>query len=312
MIKNGKKNFPGMAIIPPLMIPKEGWKKVEAIMGAALYPGEVLELPSKKTIHAPKKIIPTPKGVEYSELDLLRLEEERLPTRRALVWELRKIFQKIPKGSQTLCLTSGYSPELWGATREQKRNTFCIDLRTKTLQVARIFHPQAYFACGPRTSLPFKDGSFNYVLALNTFGPLLKEIFKPVIEEIHRVLKPRGVVLELNDFPPSSKWYGKGYKSIKRALEEGRVPPAAYERLFNNYYDRLTREFKDVGFSIRERKRYETKKLFPLTSFHRKHPPDNVFVRELHYQRSWEDEPLKDKVLEWIVLRGFRAVKRRL
>lgn len=78
------------------------------------------------------------------------------------------------------------------------------------------------FAVVDYTNLPYANGTFDYVVVSNLLGHLPG--LKPILKEIHRILKPGGSLLIVNE--PVKGWFDKGRHAPKYTLKD-------YAKTFN-------------------------------------------------------------------------------
>lgn len=86
-----------------------------------------------------------------------------------------------------------------------------LDLSPAMLAVARgKLRPRTPLHRGDAARLPYADGRFDLVIAMLTLHEMPRAIRSAVMDEIRRVLKPRGRLL-LTDFHPGPLRFPKGY-----------------------------------------------------------------------------------------------------
>jgi ubiquinone/menaquinone biosynthesis methyltransferase len=99
------------------------------------------------------------------------------------------------EGTRALDLACGTGDIAFGLADRGARATG-LDITFRMLQLARAKPGHAAFAAGDMTSLPFAEQSFDLV----TTGYGIRNVprIEPAIAEIHRVLRPGGVLLSLD------------------------------------------------------------------------------------------------------------------
>jgi demethylmenaquinone methyltransferase/2-methoxy-6-polyprenyl-1,4-benzoquinol methylase len=98
-------------------------------------------------------------------------------------------------GTRALDLACGTGDITFGLADRGARTTG-LDITLRMLQLARAKSTRAAFLAGDMTSLPFPDRSFDLV----TTGYGIRNVprIEPAIAEIHRVLRPGGLLLSLD------------------------------------------------------------------------------------------------------------------
>ena len=98
-------------------------------------------------------------------------------------------------GTRALDLACGTGDIAFGLAKRGARSTG-LDITVRMLQLARAKPGRASFLAGDMTSLPFADQSFDLV----TTGYGIRNVprIEPAIVEIHRVLRPGGLLLSLD------------------------------------------------------------------------------------------------------------------
>ena len=98
-------------------------------------------------------------------------------------------------GTRALDLACGTGDIAFGLAKRGARATG-LDITVRMLQLARAKPGRASFLAGDMTSLPFADQSFDLV----TTGYGIRNVprIEPAIVEIHRVLRPGGLLLSLD------------------------------------------------------------------------------------------------------------------
>ncbi len=85
-----------------------------------------------------------------------------------------------------------------------------IDASERQIAHARLTHPQCKFICSSMLSLPFPDGSFDVVYAINSLHHLDSPAAqKTALGELRRVTKTGGIIIvhEMNTRNPLIRWY---------------------------------------------------------------------------------------------------------
>jgi SAM-dependent methyltransferase len=103
-------------------------------------------------------------------------------------WGRAARILQLPPGSRVLDLGCAFG---FGTRMLTKRyQAFGHDLSSSYIEKARRSTPSATFTHGPADTVPYPDGSFDGVLLLDVLEHVPDE--KAVVDEIRRVLRPRG------------------------------------------------------------------------------------------------------------------------
>ena len=94
---------------------------------------------------------------------------------------------------------NGYGSQYLG-----KRDYYGIDYYEPCIQEGRRIFPEAHFLCSTLPELPFEDESFDNVLCLEVIEHLKEKEVLRLLDEIHRILKPSGIL-----FISSPNFYNK-------------------------------------------------------------------------------------------------------
>jgi ubiquinone/menaquinone biosynthesis C-methylase UbiE len=105
------------------------------------------------------------------------------------------------------------------------------------------------------SKLPFKDDSFEYIVAMSVLSLLGSEkAIKSLLKEFKRVLKPNGkIIIDINDQNSEfSNGFQEIYPNTFKVIQKGKKPFNAYclknasdfKKLIKNYF-----KIDDVGFS---------------------------------------------------------------
>ncbi|WP_457559501.1 class I SAM-dependent methyltransferase [Candidatus Harpocratesius sp.] len=112
-----------------------------------------------------------------------------------------EVFSKyLPKDARILDFGCGYGRTLFSLYNEGYQNTVGIDISEKMIARGKSIHPYLNLNHLITEEIPFKDESFDAVLALALFTCIpFKKQQQITMSEIWRVLKPGGY-LYMNDF----------------------------------------------------------------------------------------------------------------
>jgi demethylmenaquinone methyltransferase / 2-methoxy-6-polyprenyl-1,4-benzoquinol methylase len=121
---------------------------------------------------------------------------KRLAVRRAM----------LPAGARVLDLACG-TGDFAKLVAEQSPGTSAVatDLTETMLRLSKL----RQVVCADAASLPFADGCFDAVFV--GYGLRNFPLLRATIEEVHRVLRPGGVLVSLDFFLPSRRWLRRIY-----------------------------------------------------------------------------------------------------
>ncbi|GAB3072141.1 demethylmenaquinone methyltransferase [Salinicoccus sesuvii] len=130
------------------------------------------------------------------------------------MWRKRTMKEMFVKDGQSVldvcCGTGDWTIQL--SEKAPTAEVIGIDFSEKMLEVAEektTTHDNIELLQGNAMSLPFDDGSFDYV----TIGFGLRNLpdYNKAIEEFYRVLKPGGTLVVLETSVPENKFVGQGF-----------------------------------------------------------------------------------------------------
>lgn len=112
-----------------------------------------------------------------------------------------------------------------------RRNYIGVDLSRGYIRYAATQSPMPFAVMDGR-NLALRDASFDAVLIVGVIHHLDDEATRTTLAELHRVLKPDGVMLVLEDIPPPSPWNVLGH--VMHWLDRGDSirSDLDYQRLF--------------------------------------------------------------------------------
>ena len=105
-------------------------------------------------------------------------------------WFLDEVLQRLPAGAAVLELGCGSGTA--AAALADGRSYTGVDLSAAQLAMAQERHPDLTFLRGDLTSIWFRDGAFDAVVAFWVFNHVPRAEQGPTFERIHRWLRPGG------------------------------------------------------------------------------------------------------------------------
>lgn len=110
-----------------------------------------------------------------------------------------------------------------------------VDISRGYVQYAAQHNPGPYGVMDGR-ALALRDESFDAILVLGVIHHLEDEAARATLSELHRVLRPNGTLLVLEDIPPPSVWNIPG--RLMHWLDRGDAirADADYQRLFSPWF----------------------------------------------------------------------------
>ena len=105
-------------------------------------------------------------------------------------WFLDEVLQRLPAGAAILELGCGSGTA--AAALADGRSYTGVDLSAAQLAMAQERHPDLTFLRGDLTSIWFRDGAFDAVVAFWVFNHVPRAEQGPTFERIHRWLRPGG------------------------------------------------------------------------------------------------------------------------
>jgi len=139
---------------------------------------------------------------EYAEYLLKKTKEdydliaEEFSQTRGFLWEELKKFKDLVKnGEKVLDLGCG-NGRLLELLQDKKIEYVGVDNSQKIIEIAKEKHPNFQFLVADALSLPFLENSFDKVFSISVFHHIPSEEFRlKFLEEIKRILKPKGVLI---------------------------------------------------------------------------------------------------------------------
>ena len=105
-------------------------------------------------------------------------------------WFLDEVLQRLPAGAAILELGCGSGTA--AAALADGRSYTGVDLSAAQLAMAQERHPDLTFLRGDLTSIWFRDGAFDAVVAFWVFNHVPRAEQGPTFQRIHRWLRPGG------------------------------------------------------------------------------------------------------------------------
>lgn len=176
--------------------------------------------------------------------------------RKALV----KLLPPCPKDIIDLCCGTGEMTNLL-KQKYTNANVIGVDFSEKMLDIARRKYPKIKFIKCDVSSLPFKDNSFD--VCMIAFGLRNVENLQTVIKECHRILKPNGVLTNIDLGKPNKffniflKPYMYGFVSLAGKIFHKDEKPYVYLAKSNETFpapSELKNIFIKNGFDFIKRK----------------------------------------------------------
>lgn len=171
---------------------------------------------------------------------------------------------KFNKNIKVLDLCTG-TGDLAGILKEKypQAKVIGIDFSEKMLEIARKKHPGIEFIQADITNLPLENESFD--LCIISFGLRNIENMERVLKEIHRVLKPGGIFINLDLGKPNKffNFFLKPYMylwiTFLGKFFHGDETPYKYLAVSNETFPsqkELVEIFRQIGFSGIKNKNY--------------------------------------------------------
>lgn len=171
---------------------------------------------------------------------------------------------KFNKNIKVLDLCTG-TGDLAGILKEKypQAKVIGIDFSEKMLEIARKKHPGIEFIQADITNLPLENESFD--LCIISFGLRNIENMERVLKEIHRVLKPGGIFINLDLGKPNKffNFFLKPYMylwiTFLGKFFHGDETPYKYLAVSNETFSsqkELVEIFRQIGFSGIKNKNY--------------------------------------------------------
>jgi len=134
----------------------------------------------------PKRVVA--EGYDRMGLEVSRWNSKRPPEVRR--WFLGEVLARLPEGTSVLEL--GCGPGTDAAALCAGRNYVGVDLSRVQLSIARQHVARAMFVVGDFTSIGFRPGSFDGVVAFYAFNHVPREELAPTFERIYSWLRRGG------------------------------------------------------------------------------------------------------------------------
>jgi SAM-dependent methyltransferase len=149
-------------------------------------------------------------------------------------WFRGEVLARLPEGSDVIEL--GCGPGTDAAELSTRRRYVGVDLSSVQLSIARQRVPQATFLQGDLTSIAFRSGSFDGVVAFYVFMHVPQESLMPTFDRIFGWLRPGGrLMLSTSTIEADDRF------------EEWLDTPMYFARFTPNLTERLIR---GAGFEI--------------------------------------------------------------
>lgn len=160
------------------------------------------------------------------------------------------VTRRMPAGSRVLDIGCSTGHVIGEIPNEYERTG--ADISTGAIGLARAARPEVRFVEASAEDLPFEDGSFDCVLALDVLSVRGVEDEAVALREIRRVLRPGGVLLVQL---PAYAWLKSGYDDFVATAR--RYTARAVQRLL-----------QDEGFVV-QHLTYRITALFPVAAARR-------------------------------------------
>lgn len=154
-------------------------------------------------------------------------------------------------GGRLLDVSCG-TGSLLAAARDRGVDAVGVDLSDEAVRLAKRVAPSAEVAVGAGESLPFRDGSFDYVTCLGSLEHFLD--MSQGLEEMKRVAKPSArfcIMVPNQDF---IGWKVIGHQgTAQQDINEHLLPLSAWRRLFEQHGLSVRRVVPDRWHAVRWR-----------------------------------------------------------
>lgn len=114
---------------------------------------------------------------------------------RHFIWDIKNLVQYLSPGDRILDLGCG-NGRLLEILKDKNIDYFGVDFSEKLVEIARRNYPGVKFQKADALNLPFPVNFFDRVFSIRTLPHIPSKEFRlRFLEEIRRVLKPRGVLI---------------------------------------------------------------------------------------------------------------------
>lgn len=178
--------------------------------------------------------------------DYAQISAEFSKTRQNLDWPEIYHFKKYFKSGQTILDLGCGNGRLLNSLQDFQLNYFGLDNSPELLNFAKVLHPELAdkFICAEMFDLPYSDNQFDVIVCLATFHHLPNlELRQKALAEMHRVLKPQGLVLMTNWCIWQKLFWQNFFNnfSLKSTWNDFFIPWKLEGQTINRYYHGFTK-----------------------------------------------------------------------
>ncbi len=152
------------------------------------------------------------------------------------------VLQELRKRSPGTVVEIGCGPGTIAGLALFVENYICTDITMEFLRAACKARPSGAFLNCRAETLPFQNGTADYVVAMAVLHHLPNEAIRHSLSEIHRILKPNGVFLLLEDW-----CFEKGITGFEEEARKFRFRNGSDENHLTA--DKWLGEISAIGFS---------------------------------------------------------------
>jgi len=156
----------------------------------------------------------------------------------------RYILEELKKKSPDTVVEIGCGPGTIAGRALFVEKYICTDISIEFLRVASKARPSGVFLNCRAEILPFRSGMADCVVAMAVLHHLKKKALRYSLSEIHRILKPNGMFLLLEDW-----CFEKGFTGFEEEARKLRFRKGSDENHLT--VDNWRREIMKAGFSCR-------------------------------------------------------------
>ncbi|MCK4505346.1 MAG: class I SAM-dependent methyltransferase [Candidatus Aegiribacteria sp.] len=156
----------------------------------------------------------------------------------------RYILEELKKKSPDTVVEIGCGPGTIAGRTLFVEKYICTDITIEFLRVASKARPSGVFLNCRAETLPLRNGMADCVVAMAVLHHLNKKALRHSLNEIHRILKPNGIFLLLEDW-----CFEKGITGFEEEARKWRFRNGSNENHLTA--DNWLREIRTAGFSCR-------------------------------------------------------------